>query len=272
MAFLVNSNVIITNSRDLVGVNTAGIDGALYVGSDIQADAGVGIITAISFVGSGANLTDISADTLNPASDFVVNGLQAGIITATTSLEATGAGVGLTVTNNAYIGGNLEVNGTITGDGSGLTGVTIDAADDLIQTGNIQAGIITATTSLEATAGTGVGLTVTSDAWISGNLTVVGDVEANDVNTTSDVTKKTNISVIEGALDKVLQLRGVTFDWKSTGAHSGGIIAQDVEQVLPTLVKQGEDHKTVIYNGIVGLLVEAVKELVSEVEELRTSN
>ena len=63
----------------------------------------------------------------------------------------------------------------------------------------------------------------------------------------------------------------MTFDWKESGQSSGGIIAQDVEKVLPTLVKEGDDHKTVIYNGIVGLLVQAVKELSAEVDELKRS-
>ena len=63
-------------------------------------------------------------------------------------------------------------------------------------------------------------------------------------------------------------LRGVLFDWKDGSGHSGGVIAQEVEAVLPSLVKES-DHKTVVYNGIIGLLVEAVKELSAEVEALK---
>ena len=59
MAFLVQNSVIINDQRELIGVNTAGINTALYVGSDIQADAVSGIITATEFIGIGSQLRDI---------------------------------------------------------------------------------------------------------------------------------------------------------------------------------------------------------------------
>ena len=68
-------------------------------------------------------------------------------------------------------------------------------------------------------------------------------------------------------MDTTNQLRGVKFDWKSGGVTSYGVIAQEIEQVLPDLVTDG-DTKTVNYNGIIGVLIEAVKELSAKVEEL----
>ena len=101
----------------------------------------------------------------------------------------------------------------------------------------------------------------------SGTLQVEGDVVAYSTVISSDEKLKDNVETIDGALDKVKQLKGVTFNYKSNGKASGGIIAQDVEKVMPSLIQQqktldGSDtFKTVDYNGLVGLLIESVKEL-----------
>lgn len=89
-----------------------------------------------------------------------------------------------------------------------------------------------------------------------------------DINSNSDVNLKTNIKTVENAVETVNQLRGVSFDWKETGKSSYGVIAQELENVLPELVKTGE-NKSVNYSGIISVLIEAVKELSAEVEELK---
>ena len=271
----INNRFDIVAGGDLYRFDAAGVGFAKTARAE-----GIGVgLTVTNDAHIGGNLQIDGSLTIE--STLIITDLTASDVTATNQLKADVAtGVGLTVVSDAYIGGNLEVGAgnSVTapffyGDGSNLTGVGLATDSNIVTTGDIQAGVITATTSLEATvgtgAGTGVGLTVTSDAYIGGNVTVAGDLEANDVNTTSDVAKKENIQEIGDALSKVGQLKGVTFDWKESGQSSGGIIAQDVEKVLPTLVKDGEDHKTVIYNGIIGLLVQAVKELSAEVEELK---
>ena len=93
---------------------------------------------------------------------------------------------------------------------------------------------------------------------------------AVDFNSTSDVNLKTNIHTVENALETVSSLRGVSFDWKENGKKSYGVIAQELQEVLPDLVKNAE-VKSVNYNGIIGVLIEAVKELKKEIEELKNS-
>ena len=95
------------------------------------------------------------------------------------------------------------------------------------------------------------------------NLTVSGSVSAGDFTSTSDINLKTNIQQFDESLSKVIQIRGVTFDWKERNGSSAGVIAQEVEKVLPELVSGG-DTKTVNYNGITGALIEAIKELKTE--------
>ena len=110
-------------------------------------------------------------------------------------------------------------------------------------------------------------LTVTNSTTVA-NVISSGIVTAVDFNSTSDESLKTNINTVDNALNIVNNLRGVSFDWKETGKPSYGVIAQELEQVLPALVSDTE-IKTVNYNGIIGVLIEAVKELSEEVERLK---
>ena len=103
---------------------------------------------------------------------------------------------------------------------------------------------------------------------ITGNMNVSGIVTATDFDSLSDVNLKTNVVVIENPLDKVLQLRGVNFDWKEDNRPSMGVIAQEVEEILPQLV-HGHETKTVNYNGLIGLLIECVKKQQEEIDELK---
>ena len=89
----------------------------------------------------------------------------------------------------------------------------------------------------------------------SGNWTAVGNITAY-----SDERLKENIKTIPNALETVKKLRGVSFDRKDFAGKGIGVIAQEIEQVLPEVVVEGE-YKSVSYGNIVGLLIEAIKEL-----------
>ena len=109
-----------------------------------------------------------------------------------------------------------------------------------------------------------------------GDFHADGNIVAYSGTTASDIALKKNVTVIDHALDKVSQLKGVLFDWKrEEKGSSAGVIAQDVEKVLPSLVTNVDNltddssHKGVNYNGIIGLLVESIKELKKEIEELK---
>jgi hypothetical protein len=104
----------------------------------------------------------------------------------------------------------------------------------------------------------------------TGAATFTGDVNAPNFNTTSDATLKTNVETLTGSLDAVQALRGVSFDWIDNGGSEIGVIAQEVEAVLPALVNTNDQGiKTVKYGNMVAVLIEAVKELKAEIEELK---
>lgn len=113
-----------------------------------------------------------------------------------------------------------------------------------------------------ASSGAGV-LAVTAGGGLvcSGNLTAY-----------SDIRLKTDIEVISDALARVLALRGVTYERIDSGQRQTGVIAQEVQAVLPEAVMVGEDENAtlaVAYGNLAGLLIEAIKELDAKVEALK---
>lgn len=119
------------------------------------------------------------------------------------------------------------------------------------------------TATIDTSVVVGSAVTITTNG-----INVVGVVTSTDFNTTSDLNLKTNIQTISNPIDKILQINGVTFDWKENNKPSVGIIAQEIEKIFPELV-QGENPKTVNYNGIIGLLIEAIKEQQIEINILK---
>jgi len=98
------------------------------------------------------------------------------------------------------------------------------------------------------------------------------DLTAKSFNTSSSIRWKENIKPIEGALDKVQRLSGVSYDWKVDGKHNIGLVAEDVGKVIPEVVEyeeNGQDARSVDYGSLVALLIEATKEQQKEIEALK---
>ena len=113
---------------------------------------------------------------------------------------------------------------------------------------------------------------VESARFTTSSLTVIGDVVA--YGSPSDISLKENIKPIENALDKVERLQCVTFDWKESDSilnikEDIGFIAQDVQKVLPELVRENDNGKLSLrHQGIISVLAEAIKELSDRIKVL----
>ncbi len=143
------------------------------------------------------------------------------------------------------------------------------------------AGYITSFTNTTYSAGTGMSLsgttfncTIDSPSEVGlGNLSSSGNSLSGSFTASGNITAyssrklKSDIKTIDNALDKVSQMRGVTFT--KDGELSSGVIAEEFEEVAPELVQDGE-YKSVAYGNTVGYLIEAIKDLKNEVEELKT--
>ena len=117
---------------------------------------------------------------------------------------------------------------------------------------------------------------VESARFTTSSLTVIGDVVA--YGSPSDISLKENIKPIKNALDKVERLQGVTFDWKESDSilnikEDIGFIAQDVQKVLPELVRENDNGKLSLrHQGIISVLAEAIKELSDRIKVLEDGN
>jgi hypothetical protein len=98
------------------------------------------------------------------------------------------------------------------------------------------------------------------------NITATGTIQGAEVTATSDERLKSDIKTIDNALEKVMNMRGVSF---TKQAEKGiGVIAQEVEKIIPEVVHDGE-YKSVAYGNMVGVLIEAIKEQQKQIDELK---
>ena len=212
-------------------------------------------------------MSQTRAQLINPLGTLTALGVQvSGIVTATSYI---GDGSGLTGVVGSGSGVIIEDSGSPVG-----TAGTINFGSG-IDVSQISVGIVTVTSGVPHFIKTSAGIHTLGSVGIgttnpTSALQVAGTVSAQDFNTTSDQSLKINIATIEDALEKIELIRGVEFNWsKSPHAPSMGVIAQEVESVFPELVAD-TNPKQVNYNGLIGVLIEAVKELKADNEILRT--
>ncbi len=213
-----------------IGIGTTTPTSKLHVSGDVRVS---GVITATAFVGDGSALTGLAS-------------IDSGIL-----IEDDGTPVGIAVTID--FGTNLSVSFA-----SGIATITGSTSQ-----------WVTTSAGIHTLSNVGIATTnPTSKLHVVGDVRVSGVVTATDFNCTSDINLKENIKPIEDSLNKIIQLNGIEFDWKCNQQPSIGVIAQEVEKVFPSLVKTAE-NKSVNYNGLVGVLIEAVKEQQKQIEELK---
>jgi hypothetical protein len=131
-------------------------------------------------------------------------------------------------------------------------------------------------TATTASSGTGSGaLVVGGGVGIAGNCFVGSTLTTTTLVETSSINFKENVTPIIGALDLILQLNGVTYDRKDGSTkNEAGLIAEDVEKILPNLVTRDEhgDINGIQYTKLTAYLIEAVKSLKDEIDQLKKSD
>ena len=281
--------IITQNSGEILNVNQGALAFYTYIngtpGSSIFTQANRFYVTnSLTNLLSAANV-NIGSTTINPtislygppivykasgANRIAYNGGSSADLayTGDTDVES-----GITNYTMRMDGGKFQFafSKSATAYDFGFANSYIDYAGNFYVTGGI---------GINKAPGTQGTLAMTGDINNDGNIQSRGNITAYY---TSDRSLKTNITNISNALDKVNQINGVEFDWtdeyiaKHGGVdgyfnrkHDVGVIAQEIEMVLPEVVAMRDDGtKAVRYEKIVALLIEAVKELSAEVEELK---
>jgi Chaperone of endosialidase len=197
----------------------------------------------------------------------------------TGAVEEITVGTGLTLTGAGVLQTSVDLSGYAPLAGPSFTGgITVAQASAtttiLNRTGDTTANHVTMQIAGVTRGSFGANATypfVVSQA--GGSTALVIDTSSNlvatgNVSAYSDIAIKTHISTITGALALVQNLRGVRYTRKDNGDRRIGVIAQEVQPFVPEVVIQGEEYLSVSYGDLVGLLIEAVKELSYRVKEL----
>ena len=197
-----------------------------------------------------------------------------GAVTGSASIDGSG-NVSLATTNTAdptlTLAGDASGSATFTNLGNATLTVTVandshSHSNYITSNANDEAtGIYTFSNTTAATSATTGAVKITGGLGVGGAIYASGDVTAY-----SDDRLKTNVHEIENGLDKVMALRGITFERIADGSISTGVSAQDVHAVLPEAVSIDEEGLMAVkYGNLVGLLIEAIKDLKDEVNELK---
>jgi hypothetical protein len=184
--------------------------------------------------------------------------------------------------NNIY--GNVNVSGSITGQILSTNGIVSGSSQiTYADISSIPAGIVSGSSQVTLSSTTGYDsvlnqavLTTSSPTFtgltINGAITATGDITAYY---TSDKRHKHNIVLISDALSKVTKLNGVTWEWNddvnevTKSTPNTGLIAQEVQEVLPEVVKEREDGFLALdYSKMMGLMIEAIKEQQKQIDSL----
>ena len=259
-------------TRDALNYNTS--TSILSVPSIVASST----VTASSFSGGGASLTSLNASNISSGT------ISDDRLPATISSDITGNAA--TASNASQLDGidssqflrsdtNDSASGEITFNGVVNIRSDIDLADnDTLRFGSgDDVEFFCDGSHMYTDLNSGIGNWYIRDGSTTrftfddaGHFTATGDLIAN-----SDIKLKTNIQPLENSLEKVNQLRGVSYDRVDIEKDNCiGVIAQEVEEVYPEFVSEGEDGtKGVDYSKMVAVLIESVKELTAEVNTLR---
>ena len=209
-----------------------------------------GTVAATSFSGDGSNLTGITAS-VGGASGTDYNDDVKVRFGNSNDLQIYHDGL------NSYIRENGTGSLIIDSNGNAVILRGKQGEDSVVCNKNGSVDLYYNNSKKLNTTSTGINVT--------GNLVASGDITSN-----SDISLKDNVVTYENALDKILAMRGVEYDRNDLdGKHEVGLIAQEVEKIIPEVVGEREGIKNIAYGKLTAVLIEAIKEQQQQINDLR---
>jgi hypothetical protein len=213
---------------------------------------------------NGVNFDGSAAITVTAAAGTLSGGTLAAGVTASslTSVGTIGTGVWQGTAIATTYGGTGNSVGYASGGAASAATKTV--SDDTSTAATYYPTFVTATSGNVASKVSSTKLTFNPST---------GLLTSTDYNSSSDKRLKKNIKTVTSALATVDALRGVSFEWKEGGAKSIGMIAQEVQEVIPDVVTTDDNgYMGIKYTNMVGVLVEAIKELKAEFEAYKKTH
>jgi len=200
---------------------------------------------------------------LADAASLTANNTFAGAATFSNTVSVAGP---VTLTRTMVATGNVTANSFI-GDGGSLTGVATTVATDSGANRSLKVPFTGISSGTLTTANVDSTLLYNPS---TGTLTTT-KITAVNLNFSSDSKLKDNVQTLADSSEIVSQLRGVSFNWKDSGEAAFGVIAQELQQVVPQLVNTNENgYLTVQYLGLIAFLIESNKQLLDRVDALES--
>ena len=232
-SYLLNTTDTLNGNLTVTGTLTAQEFNTEYITSSVILESG-----STAF-GNSSDDSHTFTGSVNISGSTTIQNLQADVINATTI--------------NATVSGSIDQAATAS---LATTASTVNFNGGLTTTSDVQFDSL------------GVGAAATGT---TGDIVATGDITAYY---SSDERLKDNITPLSNAIDKINQIGGYEFDWNSHSSHNGhdiGVIAQEIEKVLPEVVtKRDNGYKAVRYDKIVALLISAIKEQQLQIDELKS--
>lgn len=235
---------------------------------DAMKTTDLNIVTASASGGGALEYNSVSTELTYTPPLITSNVDSSGDVTEGQNLFFTGARV-VAIVDSAYVNARVD-----TGIDSAATISLVDSAYVLARS---SAGLDSATITGSITdtkylrsdeLDNGHSLSLSHTFHAVGAITSDGDITA--FNSASDRKLKENIKVIDNAVDKIASISGYTFNYIGREEKMSGVIADEVEAVLPEVVYEFDgEYKAVRYGNMMGLIIEAIKELKTDIDELK---
>ena len=271
------------NASGSVGINSAAASNFTTTTGILTLQGAVGVLVnsiggkmRIDATGQNVDISG-SAINVNTTGAVSINSAAASNFTTTSgniTLHANSATGNVIITAHTGIGMIVNSSGKV-GIGTTSPANALDVSGG-VAIGGAYSGTTAPTNGLIVQGGVGIGKTSVTSNYA---LDITGNVQATSYNAISDIRLKTNIQSLTGSLELVNQLNGVSFTWinDTTNKPIHGLIAQDVEKVLPDIVntatvenESGYKQKSIHYDGLFPHLIESIKTLAQENKALVT--